>query len=75
MAAKKSTRLGPKTGVRPGDAKRVKRAFTKMMDAYISMKEDQKEFEDAAGDLIRILWPWSIPFRKVQAWRKGIHRR
>ena len=72
MAAK---RLGPKTGVRPGDAAKVKRAFTRMMDDYVSMKESQKKFEASAEDLLKILWPWSIPFRKVKVWRKAMGRR
>lgn len=73
MAAKKSTRR--KTGVvRPGDTEKVKKAFTRMMDAYISMKEDQRKFEAAAGDLISIIWPWSIPFETVKNWRKGLRR-
>jgi len=70
MAAKKSTRLGRKTGERPGDAEKVKRAFTKMMDTYVDLKQDQEEFEASAGDLIGVLWHWSIPGAKVKRWRK-----
>jgi len=70
MASKKSKRLGGKTGVRPGDTEKVKKAFTEMMDAYIDLKEDQEEFEASAGDLIAVLWRWSIPSAKVKRWHK-----
>ena len=78
MAAKKTVYVsssGGKVTLRRTDVEKMKRAFTKMMDEYVRLKQQQKKFEASAHDLSRILWPWSIPWFKIESWQKELRRR
>ncbi len=60
---------------RRSDVEKLKRAFTKMMDEYVRLKEQQRRFEAAAAELCGFWLPWTIPFRKVESWKKELRRR
>ena len=78
MAAKKTvylSRSGGKATVRARDIEKLKKAFAKMMDEYMRLKEQQRKFEAAAAELCGFWLPWTIPFRTVEGWKKELRRR
>jgi len=75
MAAKKTVFLnqsGRVRQIRQRDINELKEAIRNMIDDYMRVKQAQNRFEESLEKLCMKVSPWSIPHRKVQAWRKGL---
>jgi hypothetical protein len=78
MAAKKTvylSRSGGKVTIRKRDVEKLKKAFEKMMNDYVRLKEQQRKFEASAAELCGFWLPWTIPFHQIASWKRELRRR
>ncbi|MFL6300995.1 MAG: hypothetical protein ACJ71N_10365 [Terriglobales bacterium] len=78
MAAKKTVyvaRSGGNVSVRKRDVDKLKKAFAKMMNEYVRLKEQQRRFEASAAELCGFWLPWTIPRHQITRWTRELRQR
>ncbi len=78
MAAKKTvytSETATSLTVRRGEVQKLKSALRKMFSEYRQLKNQQRRFETALGDVCALTIKWTIPRRELELLRREFGRK